>query len=128
LVPVASIGPAAVFKPNLGLTANAVFTVFLSFPSVQDVTVQYVTVVTATATAGKDFQQTSGTLTIHAGQTTGQISVPVLGDNTLDGNKTFLVQLSSPAGAALGTATGTGTIVDDRGSESVVVSDGILRE
>src|SRR5262249_46781626 len=60
-------------KGNTGTTA-IVYTARLSAPTNQTVTVDYATA-DATATAGSDYQATSGTLTIPAGQTTGTIPV-----------------------------------------------------
>src|SRR5262249_18170640 len=69
----------------------------------------------AAATAGVDYQTTSGTLTINAGQLTGNINVPVFGDVTPEVNETFVVNLSNPTNAGLNgaTAQGLGTIIDD---------------
>jgi hypothetical protein len=69
---------ATVTEGNAG-TVPAAFTVTLSAPSAQPVTVQYVTA-DGSATAGSDYQTASGTLIIPAGQTTGTIAVLVNGD------------------------------------------------
>jgi hypothetical protein len=76
------------------------------------VTVQYATT-GGTATAGGDYTATSGTLTIPAGSTSSTIAVPILGDATIEPDETFMVNLSVPTNATIGTGTGTGTILND---------------
>jgi len=109
--PSLKIGDATVMEGNTG-TALAVFTVTLSAPSAQPVTVQYATA-TGTATAGSDYQARSGTLTIPAGQTTGTITVPIIGDRLPEPNEAFAVNLSSPTNATIADGQGVGTILDD---------------
>jgi hypothetical protein len=54
-----------------------------------------------TAHAGTDYTAESGTLTFAATQNTATIDVPVLNNNTFNGQRTFAVLLSSPiVGAA----------------------------
>ena len=55
----------------------------------------------------------SGTVSFAAGDTTKTLTVNVLGDTTVEGDETFTVQLSSPVNATLGTATASGTILND---------------
>jgi chitinase len=66
-----------------------------------------------TATAGSDYQAASGTLTIPAGQTTGTITVSVIGDRIGEQNETFVVNLSGATNASIVDSQGVGTIVDD---------------
>ena len=99
-----------------GPGATAVFTVTLSATSTDDVTVSYATS-DGTALAGSDYTTTSGTLTIDAGQQTGAIEVPVLDDSTVEQTESFTVTLSSPTNATIQDAQGTGTIIDDDGTE-----------
>jgi Ca2+-binding RTX toxin-like protein len=109
-VPVASIGtPAAVTE---GGATNMVFTVTLSLASGVPVTVAYATA-NGTAVAGTDFTATTGTLTIPAGSLTGTISVPILNDNVHELTEAFTLNLSAPSGVTLGTASATGTIIDN---------------
>jgi len=76
------------------------------------VNVQYATA-GGTATAGGDYQARSGTLTIPAGQTTGTISVQVLGDRLPEPDETFFVNLSGATNATIADGQSVGTIVDD---------------
>ncbi|WP_370499630.1 Calx-beta domain-containing protein [Mycolicibacterium sp. jd] len=89
----------------------AQFVVSLAAPSTQAVTVQYATS-NGTATGGSDFAATSGTLTFQPGETSKTITVVVFGDTLMEGNESFVVTLSSPAGATIADPTGAGTIVD----------------
>lgn len=85
------------------------FTVSLSSASSRAVTVDYQTA-GGTATAGSDFLARAGTLTIPAGQTGGTISVPVIGDTTVEPDETFYVELRDPRGATIADARGRATI------------------
>src|SRR5262249_38290653 len=78
------------------------------------------------ATAGSDYQATSGTLTIPAGQTTGTITVLVIGDRLADPNVSFFVNLSNPTNATIADGQGVGTIFDDE--PRISISDVIKSE
>ena len=93
-------------------TVNAVFRVSLSVEGSATVTVSYATA-DGTAAAGADYRATSGTLTIRAGQTSGRITVPVLGDLLAEQDEHFTVTLRDPRNATIARAAATGTIVDD---------------
>lgn len=88
------------------------FTVTLDAPSGQTVQVSYATG-DGTAVAGVDYTAVSGVLTLAPGQTSGTISVPVLGDLLPEQNETFIVLLSSSQNATLGRSQVIGTIVDN---------------
>lgn len=113
--PVISISSPSISEGNSG-TAQLAFAVTLDKTSASAVTVAYATS-NGTATAGTDYTATSGTLTIAAGQTSGTINVPVLGDTTVESSETVVMTLSSPTNATLGgdgsTLVGTGTITND---------------
>ena len=97
-------------------TTNFVFTVTLSVPYINAVTIPWaVQAGTASAADFVDGVLPSGTLTIAAGQTSGTITVPVLREALKEGDETFSVVLSTPTGgAALGTThTAAATIVND---------------
>ena len=96
---------------------NVVFTVSLSHPAADAVTVQYTTA-DDTATAGTDYTAASGaTLTIGAGATSATLTIATADDLVDEPDETFTVTLSNPStNAELGTpTTATGTIVDDDG-------------
>jgi hypothetical protein len=110
-LPTLAIGPASITEGNNGKKTVAV-TVTLSAASTSTVTVNYATVA-GTATAGTDFQSTSGTLSFAAGVTSRTINVTVNGDKVKESNETFSVVLSNASGATIGTGSATVTIVDD---------------
>ena len=89
-----SIGDVSKKEGNSGLTAFA-FTVSLSAAYDVPVTVAYATA-NGTATAGSDYRAATGTLTIPAGQTSGTITVQVIGDRLAEPNETFVVNLEQP--------------------------------
>jgi hypothetical protein len=112
--PSASVGDATVTEGDSGTTA-ATFTVSLSAPSGKPVTISFATA-DATATAGSDYQPTSGTLTFNPGETTKTVAVPIVGDTTFEPDETFFVNLSNPVNATLARAQGVGTITNDDSS------------
>jgi hypothetical protein len=109
--PTFSINNVTQAEGNAGTTAYT-FTVSLSAANTQTASVSYVTA-DGTALAGSDYAATSGTLTFMAGETSKTVTVLVNGDTTSEANETFSVNLSGPVNATIGTATGSGTIVDD---------------
>ncbi|HEV7373595.1 MAG TPA: Calx-beta domain-containing protein [Pyrinomonadaceae bacterium] len=109
--PTISINDTTVIEGDSG-TTNATFNVTLSAASGFTVTVNYATA-DGTATAGTDYQSTSGTLTFNPGQTTQTILVPVNGDTTFESNETFFVNLTTPTNATILDNQGQGTITND---------------
>ena len=91
---------------------DAVFTVSLSTPSSQVVTVEYRTV-DGTASAGSDYSTTSETLRFDPLETTKTIQVPVLTDSMSEPSEDFEVELRNPSRATLDDARGVGTIAAD---------------
>ena len=91
---------------------DAVFTVSLSPPSSQVVTVEYRTV-DGTAGAGSDYSTTSETLRFDPLETTKTIQVPVLTDSMSEPSEDFEVELRNPSRATLDDARGVGTIAAD---------------
>ena len=76
----------------------------------------------ATATAGKDYRETSGDLTFAPGETVGTIDVTVLGDTEDEDDETLTLRWTDWDGDAvlLARYTETGTIVDDDEAPPVV--------
>jgi len=107
-LPTLSIHDLILAEPTNG-TANAVFPVRLSSAHTQAVTVAYSTT-NATATAGSDYEATSGTITFDPGETNKTIIVTVLADALAEGNEIFQVWLSNPTNATLARSQGTCTI------------------
>jgi hypothetical protein len=95
--------------------ATAVFSVSLSQAATSTVSVKYATA-NGSAIAGTNYTAESGTLTFAPGTVTQTISVPIKAETAAGANTTFQVNLTSPVNAALGTSSGTGTIVDEIGA------------
>ena len=84
--PTLSIGDVTLAEGNSG-TTNAVFTVTLSAqPGATPVTVSYATA-NGTAVAPGDFTATSGSLTFTGTTTTQTVSVPIVGDTTVEAER-----------------------------------------
>jgi YVTN family beta-propeller protein len=109
--PSISINDVTVTEGNSG-TVNAVFTVSLSGASGQTVTVNYATA-NGSATAGSDYIATNGTLTFLPDETSKTIIVVVNGDTLVEGNETFVVNLTNPTNATILDGQGVGTITND---------------
>lgn len=113
--PTLSINDVTVTEGNAG-TINANFTVSLSAPSSQTVTVNYATA-DGTATGGSDYRAIASTQLTFPPMTTSQsVTVIVNGDVLDEPNETFFVNLSGPTNATIADGQGVGTIVDDDGS------------
>ena len=120
--PVLSIDSPRVVEGGAGTTALLRFTVTLSARSGQTVTVAYRDAGTGSATSGTDYAALApGTLTFAPGTTTQTIDVSVTGDVVDEVDETVVVTLSAPVNAGLGTARGTGTVIDDDGSPALSI-------
>ncbi|MBP3957086.1 autotransporter-associated beta strand repeat-containing protein [Gemmata sp. G18] len=117
--PALSISSASTAEGNSGTTALT-FTVTLSAPSLQTVTVAYTTA-DGTATAGTDYTPVSGTLTFAPGETTQTVTVFVTGDTATEADETFRVVLASPVSATIAAGSGTGTITNDDADTRIVL-------
>ena len=107
-----------------------VFEVHLTKAGTAPITVRWAST-DGTAGAPGDFTASSGQVTFAPGQTTGRIEVPITDDTVVEGDETFTVTLSEPAGARLGDATAVGTILDDDDDvvrPTVSVADTSVRE
>jgi len=109
--PTLSIDDVSVTEGDSG-TTEATFTVTLSQASGKTLTVGYATA-DNTADAPGDYTAEDGTITLQAGDTSEQITVPVVGDEVDEEDETFFVNLSNQAGATIPDGEGVGTIEDD---------------
>lgn len=90
-----------------------VFTVTLDRPAKGDITVNYQTG-DKTATAGKDYTHTTGTITIPSGSSTAQIKIPINDDYYYENSEQYTVTLSNPTGRVeIIKPVGVGTILDN---------------
>ncbi|KFN48782.1 hypothetical protein P873_13300 [Arenimonas composti TR7-09 = DSM 18010] len=117
--PTLSMDDATVDEGNSG-RRNAEFLVRLSAPSAMPVmfdfhTHEYAPGPTA-ATAGVDYELAEFTdVTIPAGATSVRVSVPVLGDTTVEEDERFYVMINNVRGAAVGDVFAVGRIRNDDG-------------
>jgi hypothetical protein len=124
-----SIDDVAQAEGNSG-TRNMVFSVTLSAPSLDPITVRYRTV-DGFAVAGRDYTAVSGTLTFLPGDTRKPINVPIIGDRLEEQDEFFFVILSNPQNTTLTDKYyGVGTIVNDDGGgpPRLLISDTLVLE
>ena len=107
----AVVADVSVNEGNTGFS-NLTFTVSLSAPAVQNVTIGYATQ-NVTAISGVDYVANSGTLIIPAGSSTGTIAVSVAGDTIFEANETFRLVLTSATNATILDGDAVGTIIND---------------
>lgn len=101
------------------------FEVTMSVAHGSEVRVDYATA-GRTATAGEDYTETSGTLTLAAGSTLQAIEVAVLGDALDEPDEQFAVVLSNATVQLAGggeTLAATGTIEDDDPAPRLSIAD-----
>jgi hypothetical protein len=105
-----SVGNAALVEGDSGARGLR-FPVTLSQSSPNPVAVWFATAPgTAKAT---DFAAKAGVVTIPARATAGVINVSIKPDFAFERTETFVVRLTTPTGATIHRATGTGSILDD---------------
>ena len=88
------------------------FSVRLSTASIQTVTVEYATA-DGSATAGTDYEETTGTLAFFALQTEQTIRVPIIDDDLDEASEAFTIALSGPENATIADGEATGVIADN---------------
>ncbi|GCE61347.1 endo-1,3-1,4-beta-glycanase ExsH [Microcystis aeruginosa NIES-4285] len=125
-----SINDVTVTEGNSG-TTNAVFTVSLSSAASTVVSVNYATA-NGTATAGTDYTAIPPTtLTFNPGETSKTITVAVNGDNQVELNETFFLNLSNlqanGSNVTLADNQGQGTI-NNNDSASIAITDVTITE
>lgn len=110
-LPTISIADASLVEGNTSYS-NMNFTVTISESA--NASVQYATT-DGSATAGSDYNQTTGTLIFKTSDTnlTKTISVPISGDRIIENNETFTLSLSNEINATLATTSAIGTIIND---------------
>lgn len=123
-IPAITINDVSVTEGDSG-TKTVNFTVSLSMNPTQPVTVDYATASAApasgVATAGTDYQTTSGTLTFNPGETSKPVTVTIIGDTLIEPDETFFVNLSNQsANAAITDSQGVGTITNDDTANLVI--------
>jgi hypothetical protein len=110
VLPGLSVGDVTIPRPTSG-SSSAVFTITLAPASPNTVTVGYATS-DGTAVASTDYTSTSGTATFSPGQTSKQVTVPVLANSAHTNNLYYYLNLSAPVDAQLLRSYGIGYLVD----------------
>src|SRR5262245_42733559 len=116
-----SINDVSIVEGNSG-RKDAIFTVTLSEPSAQTVTVEYSTA-EGTASDNIDYvrlpagqgNNQNPKLTFLPGVTTQTLAVKISGDLVQESDETFFVNLSNAVGATIQDGQGLGTILNDDG-------------
>ncbi len=110
-----TIGDASSTEGDAG-TSNLDFTVTISGePTVgNNVTVDWTTADGTATVADNDYTTNSGTLTfINGNPLTQSVTVVIYGDEDVESNETFVVNLTNAVNASIGDAQATGTITND---------------
>lgn len=109
-----SISDVQIMEGNPGDNNTAVLTVNLSAPTSQKISVSYNTV-NGTATGFNDYTGKSGIVTFDPGSTRQEISIPIMGDQIVEPDETFFVQLLPPQNASISSSAGKAkvTITND---------------
>lgn len=124
--PAISVSALTIIEGNAG-TTNAVFELKLSAASGVPIRVSYTTAA-ATATAGLDFVNKSGTVVFPVNTVSMTVPVAIKGDKLDEDDEKFLFKLSSPANATLGTPEVYATITDDDAEPVLKIYDLTLKE
>jgi hypothetical protein len=118
IAPVISIANASIVEGNGG-TTSLQFTLTATPAVSVDTTVDFATG-TGSATPGADYTPLADQRTFLVGQSAQTVSIAINPDLQVEPDEAFAITISNPsAGATLGTASATGSIVDD---DSAVVA------
>ena len=120
-LPALSVNDIAVTEGDGG-TVSATFTVTVSPVSGRQVSVDYATA-NESALAGSDYQATTGTLILAAGEATKTITVPIIGDTLDEAAETFRLNLTNAPAATIVDGQGTATITDNDPPVGLSVDD-----
>jgi len=119
-----SINDVSLNEGNSG-SASMTFNVVLSNAASQAISVNYTTN-NGSAASGSDYTTASGTLVFSPGDIAKTITVPIIGDTTVEPNETFTVDLTPGSNATISDPQGTGTIVND--DTNISINDVSLTE
>ncbi|MEH1815479.1 MAG: Calx-beta domain-containing protein, partial [Nostoc sp.] len=111
--PTISIADVLVKEGTTGMTTNANFVVTLSNEFYQRVIVNYSTSDGTAKQSDSDYNFGLGTIIFDYGETSKVISIGVRGDNKVEPNETFFVNIYGAANATFNNNQGVGTIKND---------------
>ena len=114
-----TVDDRSVVEGNTG--TNALFTISLSSPSCRTVSVEVLTV-DGTALAGSDYLSIRTNLTFYPDQTVKTLSIPIVGDSSIEPNEVFFVCLTNQSNASLSKPCGLGIIINDDTNEPPTVT------
>ena len=110
---------------------SAIFTVTLDQAAANDVTVVYQTANGSSngASSASDYTATTGTLTITAGATTGEIAVPITDDVSDESTETATITLNSAVSATIdGDSTTADLVITDDDDYNLTIADTTVAE
>ncbi|HEY9692384.1 MAG TPA: Calx-beta domain-containing protein [Oculatellaceae cyanobacterium] len=119
--PVISLSANQSILEGLTTPQNVSYTVSLSNPSSQIITVNYATA-NGTAQAGSDYTNTTGTLTFSPGVTSQIINIPILNDAVNETDEVFTLTLTNPTNATLASTVVVTTTISDTLSASTTTT------
>jgi hypothetical protein len=119
--PAVAVPNTSVVEGNSGTNAMT-FTVTLTSPAAVPVQATFATA-DGTATAGQDYQSTSGTLNFAVGEVVKTVTVIINGDTTFEADETLTLTVTPAGGAPV---TATGTIVNDDVPSLTVADTSVL--
>ena len=102
-------------QPNYSAPENAgqaIVTVRRTGSTIGSVSIPFATA-SGSASAGRDFTTTSGTLTFLGGEETKDIAIPIADDAIQNGNRSFTVRLGAGVGAAVTDPSVTTVVIVD---------------
>jgi Calx-beta domain len=127
-VPGISVDDQVVAEGNSPTTTTMTFNITLSNPSDQTVTVDYATNDGTATLADSDYVTATGTLAFTAGQTAKTVDVTVIGDDGVEPDEGFTLDLSNASNATLADAQGEGTITNDDLIPDASIADASVSE
>jgi hypothetical protein len=110
---------------------SATFTVTLDQAAANDVTVVYQTANGSSngASSASDYTATTGTLTITAGATTGEIAIPITDDVSDESTETATITLNSAVSATIdGDSTTADLVITDDDDYNLTIADTTVAE
>lgn len=125
-VPGITVEDVSIVEGNAGYKA-LYFTLLLSDVHSENVIVTYATV-DGTARAGSDYQSAMGVLTIPSGSMSGTIRIDIIGDNIIEDNETFFLQLFGADEGTIVDMSATATIINDDSEQGISISDSAVIE
>ncbi len=125
----AFINDVSVVEPDGTNIVTATFTVTLSAPSAQSITVSFGTN-NVTAVSGSDYTAQSGTLSFAPNETSKEVQIIVAGDDSDEFDETFVVNLGTVLGGnvTIGDSQGVGTITDNDLPPTITIYDTAVTE